>query len=95
MLTELYFVLPYFFIAALGAAIHFVKVKVKSGGAITWSDYWKTNRDKSILAGLSIVGAIYLAFTAGQLNGAAAFFIGYAGDSILNKWDRKADESVQ
>jgi len=92
MLNEIIVALPFMPIAILGMLIHFVKTKVKSGGTVSWSDYWLVNRDKTLLAFLSVIGAVYITFTAGQLNAAAAFFIGYAGDSILNKWDRKISE---
>lgn len=90
-MEEIITVLPFMPVAMLGMVIHFVKKKVQSGDALSWSDYWKLNRDKTLLAFLSIVAAVYIAYTADQLNGAAALFIGYAGDSILNRWDKKVN----
>lgn len=85
--------IQYFMIALLGMMIHFAKVKVKDSPALNWSDYWKLNLDKSILAFLCIIGGIILANEMQQLNFTAAFFIGYGGDSIMNRWDKKNEEN--
>jgi len=78
--------------AILGMIIHFLKKKVKRESEIAWSDFLRNNRDKTILAFFVTMSAIILADLGGILNPTASFFIGYAGDSILNKWDKKMEK---
>lgn len=91
MYQEILAILPYLPIALLGMAIHIMREKIKQKSKTSLWAFLMASKDRTTLTAMVVLGAVYLAFTMEQLNGAAAFFLGYSGDNLLNKWDKKVE----
>lgn len=106
MISYLAVITPYLAVAVLGIIVHIAKEKMKqdqASGAVSdfatwkagWSVFLLTSINRTMLAFVVIIAAVILANEANQLTLAAAFAFGYAGDSMMNKWDKSANDNAK
>ncbi len=86
MLESTYFLLGLAYVSMFS---HFLKKKVKGETATDVFGYFKDNFKTSLLSILSVAIGIVAVESLGQLNIVSAIGLGYACDSIFNKWEGK------